>query len=509
MSLRKVKIESGWVEGIGAMIPTTTIFKSIPYAAPPVGENRWRAPQAVEPWEGVYQANKFRAIPPLKKLQPGDVPYDEFYGFGATEVMDEDCLHLSIWTPAQSADEKLPVLLHLHGGAFIEGYSYAVTFLGDAFARQGIVYVSVEYRLGALGFMAHPELTSEASYHASGNYGLLDQVAALKWVKRNIAAFGGDPDNITINGQSAGAISCEYLKYSPLVQGDISKAIFQSGGSFTNKKDMMFFGWQHKNDTLKYGETLGEKFLDLLGVETIEEARKVPWKTILKTQIDHPELAFWPVIDGYHIPRHIDDTIRSCVCEDIPVIIGSTLDEGIALAEDLNMTPEEYETTVKKVFGSFGQKYLEYNGFYEEPSYIMNGSFAWEEFTAGTIAWCEESIRRKNKQPVYHYLFTRDVPGSMGGAGHSMDLWYSFKALQYSSHPVELIDHAIAEAMNTYFCNFIKTGNPNGENLPEWKTYTITTRNAMEFGEHIGMIPNYSTPRVQMLVDYIMNENEE
>ncbi len=508
MPLRKVKIDSGWVEGAAASIPTITVFRSIPYAAPPVGENRWRAPQPVTPWDGVYKAVEFKPIPPLRKNLPGEMGHEEFYGFGATEQCEEDCLHLSVWTPAQSADEKLPVVMHIHGGAFIEGYSYAATFYGDAFARQGIVFVTVEYRLGILGFMAHPELTAEAPYHASGNYGLLDQLAALKWIRRNIGAFGGNPDRITINGQSAGAISCEYMMYSPLARDDVSKAIIQSGLSFTNHKKMMFAGVQHDLE-LSQGEELGAKILEGLGAADIREARELPWETILDFQIAHPEINCWPVIDGYYIPQNVDTVIKNGGWKDIPVMLGATLEEGIVLGDTIRpifTDPEEYKEYVQSAYGDFAEKYLTYNGFCEAPGQLMEGKVMWEEFNAGTLAWCEQAARSGKKEPVYNYLFTRDVPGKGGGAGHSMDLWYSFGNLHLSPHPKEAVDFALEKAMNTYFANFIKTGNPNCEELPPWEPYTLLDRNAMELGDHIGKITNICTPRIQMLVNYIMDD---
>lgn len=512
MPLRKVKIESGWVEGVGAPIPTTTIYKSIPFAAPPVGENRWRAPQPVEPWEGVYQAFTFKAVPPYSRLEPGSAPYEEFHGFGATEPMSEDCLYLSIWTPAQSPEEKLPVLLHFHGGGFIGGYSYATTFMGDEYAKQGIVFVTAEYRQGYLGYLAHPELTQEAPYHSSGNYGLLDQVAALKWVRRNIAAFGGDPDKITINGQSAGAISCEYLMYSPLSRDDVDKVILQSGGAYTNKKKMMFFAIGRR-DNLSDGEVLGKQILQGLGVHSIDEARQLPWETILKFQIEHPELYPWPIIDGYFIPRDQDDVIREGDFREIPVIIGATREEGLLLAEQdtENITEEEiraYEANVRATFGRYAQPYLEYNGFFQNPRQAMNPLYEWEAFNAGAAAWCEQSANRASNCPPYYYIFTHDVPGKNGGPSHSMDLWYSFHTLQNSNRPMGPEDYRLADVMCTYFCNFIKTGDPNGAALPVWRPYTASCRQAMEFGEHIGMIPNHLTPRMQILTNYILDESD-
>ena len=270
---------------------------------------------------------------------------------------------------------------------------------------------------------------------------------------------------------------------------------------------MRFVGVQHVND-LQYGEKIGETILEGLGVNSIVEARKLPWERILQYQTDHPDLLLWPIIDGYHIPQNLDLTIKSGKYNDIPVIIGMTAEEGIALGNTLQKNisdPKTFEKELKNIYGDFAEKYLAFNGFDECPEYVMNPALVWEEFNAGTIAWCEESICKK-QQPIYLYLFTRDVPGKNGGAGHFMDLWYSFGNLQFSSHPKELVDYVLENAMNTYFGNFIKTGNPNGETLPEWKSYTRFNRSAMELGDHIGMISNICSPRIQLLVDYILDD---
>ena len=297
MAMRQTRVENGMLEGVPAGNRSYTVFRSVPYAAAPVGDLRWRAPVAHDDWDGVYQAKEFRPIA-AQAAEAHPFYSEEFYR--CREDMSEDCLYLSVWTPAETPKEMLPVLVFIHGGAFRSGYHYEITIDGEALCGQGVVFVSVDYRLGALGYLAHPELSAETPYHGSGNWGLLDQIAALKWLRRNMAAFGGDPDRITIAGQSAGAFSVNNIVTSPLIEeADVVGAIMESGGGYgaegLESIPMLY---------PKEAEQVGEEFLRAMGVSSIGEARALPWEKIVAAQerfcaAQGEEFLFSPVVHGY------------------------------------------------------------------------------------------------------------------------------------------------------------------------------------------------------------------
>ena len=277
----KVKVEGGWIQG--TVTKDLTVFKGIPFAAPPVGDLRWKAPQPVEKWEGVKQTTKFAPAP----MQGGNPPSGK----------SEDCLYLNVWTPAKSADEKLPVLVWIYGGGFSFGSTAEPVYNGENLAKKGVILVSIAYRVGQLGFLALPELNAENPHHVSGNYGLLDQIAGLKWIQNNIAAFGGDPGKVTIFGESAGGISVSMLCASPLAKGLFQGAISESGGSFGPTRPTTYPGENMK--TLKEAEVDGEAYVKKAGVSSIAELRKI--------EADKLPMGFgmgsaWPIVDGYVIP---------------------------------------------------------------------------------------------------------------------------------------------------------------------------------------------------------------
>ena len=265
MPLTQVTVENGRLQGVPGNVPAYTVFKGVPYAKPPVGPLRWKAPQPAEDWTGIRLADRFSCIAYQGAHTP-EFPYTkEFYP--VEEPMSEDCLYLNVWTPAQSADERLPVLFWVHGGAYTGGYGFEMEFDGEGFCKRGCILVTINYRLGVLGFLAHPELSAESERGVSGNYGTLDQICALHWVRRNIAAFGGDPDNITVFGQSAGAKSVLTLITSPLSRGDIAKAIPMSGGGI---------GCFAIDDTpLAKAEKTGLALQELAGAQSLEELRRM------------------------------------------------------------------------------------------------------------------------------------------------------------------------------------------------------------------------------------------
>lgn len=405
----------------------------VPFASPPIGEFRWKAPQPLTPWKGVLKADHFRA----KAIQGNQ--REGFYGkeFYSTEEFDvpisEDCLYLNIWVPVQETIEKLPVAMWIHGGAFIGGYGSEPEFDGEAFANEGVILVTVQYRLGILGFLALKELIEEDPHRSTGNYGILDQIAALKWVYENISAFGGNQDNITVMGQSAGAMSVQALVSSPITENIISKAIIQSGASY---KKGLFSGLQLVQ-ALSIGDTILEKVKQRVNSNTLETLRTLPTELLVECGtmafaelIKHGnlELPFGPVIDDYVLKEGYYKVVEENQIKNIPYLMGSNLDD---------------------IMTDAGENHL----FYE-----------------GAQLLGDKLIEIQGNHP-YLYSFTRKLPGDEAGAFHSAELWYMFGTLQRCWRPLTEEDVALSSRMVQYWCNFIKTGNPNAQKLKEWKAY--------------------------------------
>ena len=325
-----VKTDDGTVQG--TIENDLRVFKGIPFAAPPVGDLRWKAPQPVEKWDGVKEATEFAPSP----YQPGNPPAGK----------SEDCLYLNVWTPAKSAKEKLPVMVWIYGGGFSFGTTADPVCNGTSLTKKGVVVVAIPYRVGQIGFLAHPELSAENPNNVSGNYGLLDQIAGLKWVQENITAFGGDPDQVTIFGESAGGISVSMLCASPLAEGLFHGAISQSGGSFGPTRTTTYPGENMKN--LQQAEENGEKFMRDAGALSIAELRKLKVEDL---PMGMGMGGAWPIIDGYVIPDVQHVLYENGKYNDIPVLIGYNSDEGASFSREKK--PEEYIANVEKRYGKF------------------------------------------------------------------------------------------------------------------------------------------------------------
>lgn len=423
------------------------VYKGIPYAKPPVGELRWKAPEAPEAWDGIYQAVHFscksmQEDKEIVEVQEGDeVPFyeKEFHDTADFEVKpSEDSLYLNIWTPEKTDAEKLPVLFWIHGGAFQNGYGSEKEFDGEGYCRRGVILVTINYRLNIFGFLAHPWLNEENSQGVSGNYGILDQIAALRWVYENIEAFGGDKERITIMGQSAGAMSVQTLVSSPLTNDMIKGAILQSAGGYQNgiMKDLP--AWR----ALEYGK----EFAALTGARSISELREKSveelyeaYDKFLKADVQREDmLLMQPNIDGYVMPEGYDTLIEKGKVKKIPYMIGST-------RHDLFIPREEADAGIESTL---------YKGCVNWSSKLQEAGFL----------------------PSYVYYFTRELPGDHAGAFHSSELWYMFGTWKRCWRPFEEQDEKLSEKMMDYWANFVKTGNPNGENTEEdslWRPCTI------------------------------------
>jgi len=504
MALLQAATESGPVIGTHSGNPEITVFRGIPYAAPPTGKLRWAPPQQAEPWKEPYHAYAFRDIP-MQVEERHPFYSNEFYR--CRKPMSEDCLYLNIWTPAESSGAGLPVMFFMHGGGFKSGYSHEITFDGDGLAQQGVILVTIEYRLGSLGFLAHPACVCEGDRHARGNFGTLDQIFALKWVKNNIAAFGGDPDNITVFGQSAGAMSVENLITSPLSKECVAKAIMQSAGGYVSEKycaiRMLRF-----EDAAAYGE----KFFAFLGCKSLEEARACPADKLVEqerifTETICPGFFFAPIVDRYSQVMPVSEAVKQYCYADVPCMLGATNFENGAATYLPAGDREAFLQFVDSRFGTEGDAFLKLIGFEENPEKAMLEG-GWDDLLKpGIFAWADHAARRPERSKTYLYHFTRKLPGGDGaGAYHSSELWYVFQTVQRCWRELTGVDYDLSRAMVKYWSNFAKTGDPNGDRLPQWTPYTSACRGSMELGEQIGMTDYTGSQRVRFIVEHILKQ---
>lgn len=449
--IRETITENGAVRGLAADDPRVTAFYGIPFAAPPVGPNRWKAPKPCESWDGVRKCFEFG--PASMQDQPGvsgDIYCREFHVDPDIPV-SEDSLYLNVWTPSKTMDEKLPVLVFIYGGSFQWGYASELEFCGTRLARHGIVVVTVSYRLGAFGFLAHPSLSKEDPAHPT-NFGLLDQQAALAWVYKNIASFGGDPENITLAGQSAGGASVLFAMADPDSAVMIDKAAIFSGLI----RNPFYFDDIISPKKLSDAEQNGEEFIRFLGCSSIDEAREVDPITIVdiykRFASDHPR--FVPCIDGRFVKDDPYKLMLSGKLCDIPLLTGYTKDEFM---DALPTSADETDDRIKaNVITKNGRK-------------LINTV----ENTVRTVA--DARMRSNAKAPMYVYKFGPDIPGPDDpGAFHSCDLWFWFETIQKCWRPYKGTHYELARRMCDSFSNFIRSGDPNGTGydgvkLPEWK----------------------------------------
>jgi para-nitrobenzyl esterase len=485
--LREVRVENGLVRGLPAADPRITSFKGIPFAAPPTGENRWRAPQRAKDWEGVLEAYGFapismQATPGLNK----ENIYTREWHVDPEIPMSEDCLYLNVWTPARSPDEKLPVFVWYFGGALQFGYTSEMEFDGERIARRGVVVVTVNYRLGAFGFLCHPEITAEAP-GAPANFGHLDQQAGTRWVKRNIAAFGGDPGNITIGGQSAGGGSVMSQLTSPQNEGLFQKAIVMSGvftGLYPNNR-LPFAGLN-----LAQAEREGAKFFDFLGVTKLSDARKLDAVTLRDKAVEYGR--FWgTVADGAFCVGNSFDIFCKGRRWQTPVLLGHTSSEFPA-SPDVG-TPEEFKALAAELFGGDAGRFLELCG-------ADAGSLE-EAKRRATVVGIEYAVRvaakanaDKGGAPMYYYNFDAEIPGwDNPGTFHSVDLWFFFETLAKCWRPFTGKHYDLARQMCDYWANFMRSGDPNGkgsagEELPRWEPYAPEAPYGMVFGDSAAFV---------------------
>ncbi len=456
-------------------------FLGIPYAAPPVGELRWKEPQPVQPWKEVRPCLDFGpSCPQVREDWTGELDV------GRT---DEDCLYLNVWTPAESPDDRLPVMVWIHGGAFKSGSGSLPIYDGAGLASRGVVVVTFNYRLGPFGFLAHPLLSAESPHGVSGNYGLLDQVAALEWVRRNIAAFGGDPEKVTVFGESAGGMSILYLMTSPLAEGLFQRAIVESG-------PLMDLGLPvSRVPTLREAEKTGREISRKLGCDQAEDElaalRSIPPERLLEAAAsDNPFMSpinLSPNIDGYLLPVSPLEAFASGEAAHVPLLTGINADEGTLFAPDI--TPEQYSMMLPFLYGGLA---TEVAGRYpaqrpDEVKPALNrlitelGFAASARFTAECLS--------TGGTPVFLYHFTRataDPRLRELGSFHGLEIMYVFGTLgRVSLSGLGEEDFRLSQAMMAYWTAFARSGDPNSEGLPRWPSYLGSESPYLELGEEI------------------------
>lgn len=503
--LRTVKVENGLIQGLPAADPRITSFKGVPFAAPPVGENRWRAPQPARDWEGILKAFDFA---PISMQAPTVIDVNNIYtrewAVDPDIAMSEDCLYLNVWTPACSTNEKLPVFVWYFGGGLQVGHTAEMEFDGERIARRGVVVVTINYRVNVFGFLSHPELTAEAP-EAPANFGHLDQQAATQWVKRNIAAFGGDPDNLTIGGQSAGGGSVMSQLTSPQNEGLFQRAIVESGVfkmPYSNPHMPKFIREQAE------AEQDGVKFFDFLGVSSLAEARKLDAVHLRDKALEYN--GFWgTVIDHRFCVGNSFDLFVQNRRLMVPVMLGHTSSEFFSTPNVENL--DELKKMADEMFGNSAQEYLALCGVDTEPldEILKKAAVSSIEYAARIIGQANADTGANT--PLYYYNFNAEIPGwDNPGTFHSVDLWFFFETLAKCWRPFVGKHYDLARHMCNYWVHFIRTGNPNGkdstgEDMPQWETYSPEAPYGMVFGDRAEFVKEQPDGMMEFLVKQYFN----
>ena len=480
LAQQPVRTGQGLVAGVGGRNATIAVFKGIPFAAPPVGSMRWRAPQPAAPWSGVRHADAFSPSC-IQTIVTEKKPWT--YEFMAHGEVSEDCLYLNVWTAARSERERRPVFVYIYGGANVEGSASVPAYDGEGLASKGLVVVTFNYRVGLLGFFSHPELSKEAPYHASGNYGLLDQIAAVKWVHDNIAAFGGDPDRITIAGQSAGASAVHNLTASPLAKGLFHRAIAQSGSSIAAAAPR----------TMQDQEADGLRFAELKGAHSLAELRAMPWQDIVVPlrPAPAPAIRFTIAPDGYALPAAVKDVFARGTQNDVPTLTGLNADENGA-APHPTITRDAYERQARQRYGTMADEFLKlYPATTDEEARRAQNESARDQARVSMYLWALN--RGKTAQTkAFTYYWTHPLPGpdvEQYGAFHTSEVPYVLNTLTQSDRPFAQKDREIADTLSSYWTNFATSGDPNGKGLTSWPAVSPDAATTMEVGDHFRTIP--------------------
>jgi para-nitrobenzyl esterase len=481
-----VHVEQGQVKGVRGANAGVLVFKGIPFAAPPVGDLRWRGPKAAAAWTGVREADKFGQ----QCMQRG--------GRGAAPT-SEDCLYLNVYTT--TAANKKPVMVWVHGGALTSGAGSI--YDGEALAKKGVVVVTINYRLGVFGFFAHPELTKESDRNSSGNYGLLDQIAALEWVQKNIAAFGGDPKRVTIFGESAGSWSVNYLTATPLAHGLFERAIGESGAEFDPARKLSDM------------EQAGVKLAQTLKANSVAELRAKPADELQRTMFQTAAN-----VDGWLLPTDVYTIYAGGKQNDVPMLIGSNSDEGTMFTPQ-TVTVQSFHDTAQRQYGKDAEAFLKvYPAGSNQEAYdaqaasMRDRTFGWEMRTWARM----ESKTGKNKVYLYYFNRVPPAPSRVKGAYHGSEIAYAFGNLivaPFAANPDgappkwEDVDRKLADTMSSYWVNFATTGDPNGKNLPKWPVFKpAKVEVVMSFGNTTEVKPVPNKPGLDFLDTYFEGQRQ-
>jgi para-nitrobenzyl esterase len=481
-----VKVSGGLLSGVPGRDPSVTVFKGIPYAAAPVGNLRWKAPAPVVSWKGIRNADNFGPSC-IQEIVTERKPHTrEFMAHGE---ISEDCLSLNVWTAAKSASDLHPVYVFFHGGAFREGSGSVAAYDGEGLAKKGIVVITINYRLGVFGFLAHPELTKESTYRASGNYGALDQIAALRWVQENIKAFGGDPTRVVIGGQSAGGMSVHNLIASPLAKGLFHRAIVESGGSSVSGPLSII-------SDLADAEAYGVKFAALKGAHSLIELRALTWQKLAEpVQEDQtpakagalPALRFSPIVDGYYLPAQVSQVVAQGKQNDVPILTGANKGElgKLIMGPQEPVSVESYVKQARQQYADMADEFLKlYPAATDKEAQIASEQSDRDQSLVSMYLWAKMRAKTSNTK-AFLYLWDHTLPGPDAqkyGAFHTAEVPFVMNTLYMSDRPFTEADRRIADMMSSYWANFISTGDPNGKGLPSWPAFRVSPE-VMEVGD--------------------------
>jgi para-nitrobenzyl esterase len=515
--------EAGPVEGVLCRDHTATVFRGVPYAAPPVGDLRWRPPQPPPGWEGTRRADRFSPMCPQAPTEAAAT--------GVDVPMSEDCLNLNIWTGADYREERRPVLVWIYGGGFRGGTGAHPRYDGENLARDGLVVVTFNYRLGAFGFLATPELSEESEHRSSGNYGLLDCVAALRWVRDNIAHFGGDPGRVTIAGQSAGAGMVNFLAMSPLAKGLFHRAIAQSHARHARDPELRYLSTSYRLPS--DAESAGDRYARAHGASTAHELRSLHWRKLIDGH--HPVDAsvdtkgpaspplFRPVLDGWALPAGYDETYAKGLQNDVDYLTGNNLDESGAVPEAMvaalrgwrraarpgsppvNVTLEQHVAAAQRKFGPLAEEFLRlYPATTDDEAARASSRAARDNSRISTWLWGVDWTRHA-VGTVHTYFWTHRAPARDTGprrAGHGSEIDYVFRNPADGTGAWTEDDHTVARTVSAYWTNFVATGDPNGSGVPRWPAFSPDAAAVMEIGGHFRMTPVADAARTDFWIRF-------